>query len=98
MANKKSLLKLSLIGLVGFAIFLVVSESIFFAKTETEKVIKQEFIVCLSAVCLNKKAGETCVEMNPTIARIILAEDRQNPEAKRIIIESSNNKSCASSK
>ena len=57
---------------------------------DKQKAIREEFVLCVSAVCLNKKVGQQCVEMSPVIARIVVAEDSVERDAKRLIIETGN--------
>lgn len=68
-------------------LFLVFSDYYFQKDDDKQKAIRQEFVMCVSAVCLNKKVGQQCLEISPSITKIVIADDDQNDSAKRIILE-----------
>ena len=61
---------------------------------EKDKLIEQEDIICLVAVCISEKgAGDQCFEINPSLAVVSVTKDSNEPGGKRLIIEPSL-KSC----
>ena len=85
-------IKLLLLVFIGIGLFAMFSDYVMNRKDDKQKAIKKEFVICASAICVNKKIGQQCLEIDPALTRIVLAED-QNSEAQRIIIETGN--SCS---
>jgi hypothetical protein len=90
MANVNPLhVKLLLIAFILIGVFALFSDFVLKGKDDKQKAIKKEFVICASAICVNKKIGQQCLEVDPALTRIVLAED-QNTDAQRIIIETGN--------
>jgi hypothetical protein len=85
-------IKSLLIIFVAIALFMFLGEFFLNAKDDKEKAIKNEIVLCASAICINKKIGHQCLEIDPAMTRIVIAED-PNSKSQRIIIETGN--SCA---
>ena len=64
--------------------------------TSKDKAISNEFVSCLSAICIDKKPGQQCLEIHSSISHVYVTEDANVLGAKRIIIETSNKK-CGTS-
>lgn len=82
-------IKVLLLVFIGVGLFAMFSDYILKSKDDKQKAIKKEFVICASAICVNKKIGQQCLEVDPALTRIVLAED-QNTDAQRIIIETGN--------
>lgn len=82
-------IKVLLLVFISVGLFAMFSDYILKSKDDKQKAIKKEFVICASAICVNKKIGQQCLEVDPALTRIVLAED-QNTDAQRIIIETGN--------
>lgn len=86
--NPKHIKGLLLIFVV-VAVLALFNDYVLNRKDDKERAIKKELVICASAVCVNRKIGQQCLEIDPAMTRIVIAEDL-NSEAQRIIIETGN--------
>lgn len=48
----------------------------------------REEVLCLSSVCVSdEKLGQECIEFQPNVARVVLAQDLNVAGANRLIVE-----------
>lgn len=52
-----------------------------------EKAISQEFVLCVSAICIEGKSGFKCSEIKSSIAHVILTDDANTRGAQRILVK-----------
>lgn len=61
---------------------------------EKDRLMEEEDIICLVAVCINEKgAGDRCFELNTELSLVSIIKDMKSVDGKRLIIEPSN-RSC----
>lgn len=94
--NKYKAASAAIVTVVVLAVVAGIVQQMQSSKNDMERAVSQEFITCLSAICLDKSPGHQCLESEPKISKITVAEDATVRGAKRIIIETSD-RSCGTS-
>lgn len=85
--NKYKAASISIVTVVMIAVIAGIFQQMQTSKNDRERAVSQEFITCLSAICVDKSPGHQCIEHEPRISKITVAEDATVRGAKRIIIE-----------
>lgn len=94
--NKYRIASAVIISVIVVAIGAGITQTMTYSKNDRERAISQEFLTCLSAICVDKSPGHQCLEQRATVSRVILSEDTVVKGARRLIIETSD-KECGTS-
>lgn len=80
---------ITFVVVIGLAVHSVVDQN----RDEIEKVVQQEDIHCISAVCISDGSVNKCLELQPSLSHVIITDDPLIKDANRLIIKPTNN-SC----
>lgn len=74
---------------IGLAIYGVRDQS----QNEIERVVQQEDIHCISAICISDGSVNKCLELQPSLSHVIITDDPIIQDANRLIMKPTEN-SC----
>lgn len=63
------------------------------SQEELQRVVQQEDIYCISAICLSDGAVNKCLELQPSNSHVIITDDPLVQDANRLIVKPTKN-SC----
>ncbi len=94
--DKYRLAQITIVVVIAFALVAGVVQMGKDKENDKDRAVSQEFVGCLSAICINKGPGQPCLELNSSITTVVVTEDANIIGAKRIVIQTSD-KSCGTS-
>lgn len=77
-----------LVSVIGSVVIALLTRT-----TETRNpTVLSEGVTCLSAICISDtKYGNSCLEVRPSVAQVILSQDINEPDANRMTITFNSN-------
>jgi len=77
---------ISMIAAALIVLAIALNQTVFKEESLSKRVVKQEDIYCISAVCIIEGSTTKCMEINPSISHMIISEDPQVKQSYRLVV------------
>lgn len=88
---KYKLSNLAIWGSLLVVAFITINQTLDSGKDTDERVVRQEDVYCVSAICLLEGPTSKCTELNPSVSHVVITEDPKVKGAHRIVVNPTGN-------
>ena len=86
-ADKYKIAKVVITLIVVIALGAGIIQTFHQSANDKERAASQEFVGCISAICIDRAPGQQCLELTSIVATVIVTDDSNVIGAKRIVVE-----------